>query len=138
MMTPDQNLISILTLSLCVIVTIRAIHFRKTASANKRDLEEALISIDSKNTELKKLQKLADSMANFKNNLQDAEISTKMQKSRLSYTQKNDKSVKIPERYRYIHNLSEKGLSSSDIASILTISPSEAEQLLALANLSQK
>lgn len=138
MMNPDLTLISILTLSLCIVATIRAIHFRKTAVFNKKELETALRSIDSKNSELEKLHEIADRLANFKKNLSEAELSTKMQQSRLPYTQASDKSITIPDRYRYVHSLTEKGLSSSDIASVLSISTLEAEQLVALANLSQK
>lgn len=138
MMNPDLTLISILTLSLCIIATIRAVHFRRTASFNKKELETALQSIDTKNNELEKLKEIADRLANFKKNLSEAELSTKMQQSRLSFCQASDKCTTIPERYRYVHSLTEKGLSSEDIASVLTISFSEAEQLVALSNLSQK
>ena len=138
MMNPDLTLISILTLSLCIIATIRAVHFRRAASLKKKELETALHSIDSKNNELEKLKEIADRLANFKKNLSEAELSTKMQRSRITYSRASEKPITIPERYRYVHSLAEKGLSSEDIASVLTISSFEAEQLVALSNLSQK
>ena len=134
---PDHHLlISLAALLLTTAVTIRAIYFRITATKISRERDQALALLKSSREELRHLKEQEKRCADFKSDLNTAEISTKMQQSRtvLSCGSGN---VEIPERYRYVHNLSQKGISSSDIAAILSISNNEAEQLVALANLSR-
>ena len=70
----------------------------------------------------------------FKNNLMDAEITTKLQKTRTMY-QTGDASAAAPERYNYISALSQSGMEPEKIAELLSISIQEAEQLVCLAKL---
>lgn len=68
--------------------------------------------------------------------LADAELSTRIEKSRATGL-KNDHNHAAPEKYCYIHSLAEKGMSSEEIAAVLTISPHEARQLVALSKIAQ-
>jgi DNA-binding NarL/FixJ family response regulator len=70
----------------------------------------------------------------FQESLNQAEITTKLQRSRLS-SQEYNSQMSPPERYRYVHSLAASGMSSEEIASILSISIHEADQLVNLARL---
>ncbi len=85
---------------------------------------------------LTKLQGIEKQLSAFKDELKKADTVTHLQKPRIK-AQHSPEMLTIPDRYKYVHPLSHKGISSSDIASILTISSQEAKQLVTLANLAQ-
>jgi hypothetical protein len=65
-----------------------------------------------------------------------AELAARLQKSQLSAPNMH-RSMTSPERYRYVHSLAANGMSSQEIASILSISIHEADQLVNLSKLAQ-
>jgi len=76
--------------------------------------------------------------AEFQKSIRDAEINNKFQMPRLYAEQSTTHSSMtptVPEKYSYIRNLTEKGLSAKEIAKILSISTHEANQLVALTRL---
>ncbi len=133
--TPD--ILLALALSLCVLVSIRAFYLRKKVSNQEALLKTAISSLASAQKELEKLRQIDKNHSDFKSNLNNAELTTQLQKPRLAFNQHNTFSTP-PERYQYIHSLAEKGISSTDIATILSISQQEAEQLVTLAGLAKK
>lgn len=75
------------------------------------------------------------SSATFAADLNQAELTTKLQYPRLrDYGAIAERTA--PERYRYAHRLSQNGMEAEQIASMLTISHHEAEQLVHLSRLS--
>lgn len=74
----------------------------------------------------------------FQKSIEDAETTNKFLTPRLyAMRSKADTSLSpsAPEKYSYIRNLTEKGLSAKEIASVLSISTHEANQLVALTRL---
>ncbi len=83
------------------------------------------------------LENQLEQLKDFQNNLKEAELTTRLQTSRLNDT--IGRSVAdSPERYQYISSLDEKGMSSEEISTILNISLQETEQLLSLSRIAQK
>lgn len=136
---PSINLeiLVITSLFLCVAVTVRSIYFRRLSQQHQEELSAVQHSLQAANKELEELRLTARTFANFKADLTQAELSTKMQQSRLQFNRQCD-DPRPPERYHYIHSMTQKGMTVDDIAAILTISNQEADQLVTLANLSQK
>ncbi len=132
----DTEILLTITFFLCVLITIRSMYLRRLLIRDRTKLGEALIALECAAAELEKLRQMQKRFQNFKANLSQAELATKIQQPRLELSRKNGE-LRTPERYQYIHSLAEKGINASDIASILTISNQEADQLVALANLSR-
>lgn len=101
-------------------------------AAQLKDARRELLEVTSQFTTLE--QELAG-MRDFQGSISRAKVTTKLQTSRLN---KYEKESSAPEKYQYINNLSDKGMSSEEIASVLTISANEASQLVSLAKLAKK
>lgn len=90
----------------------------------------------------KKLAQFADrSATNFKSSIDSVELKTKLQKPRMNAIHGKSSlknSFRVPEKYSYIRSLSAKGLSADEIASVLSLSPYEARQLVALSTIGTK
>jgi len=137
MSVQELQIILACSILLSILVTIRGVYFRKKASKSASNLNDVLQALESANQKLLKLEEVEQRFNTFRKDLSSAELTTNMQVSRLK-TAQNTEHLKIPERYTFIHPLSEKGVSSQDIASILTISTHEADQLVSLANLAER
>ena len=127
-------LLILLALLLCSVATCRSIIFKKKADQQAKllaETNETLTEVRQKLT----LQQEQDQKSNdFNKTLNQAEITTRLQKSRLS-AQNYNCSMSPPERYRYVHSLAANGMSSNEIASVLSISIHEADQLVNLSRL---
>jgi cysteinyl-tRNA synthetase len=131
------EILVVTSLLLCVFVTVRSIYFRRLSQQHQEKLTATQQALQTADEELAELRLVARTFATFKADLAQAELSTKMQQSRLQFNRQYD-NLRTPERYHYIHSMAQKGMTADDIAAILTISNQEADQLVALANLSQK
>ena len=75
--------------------------------------------------------------AAFSADLDQAALTTRLQYPRLrDYGSIAERTA--PERYRYAHRLSRNGMEAEQIASLLTISEQEAQQLVHLSRLSER
>lgn len=83
------------------------------------------------------LENQLEQLKDFQNDLKEAELTTRLQASRLNDTMSRTASDG-PERYQYISSLDQKGMSSEEISTILNISLQETEQLLSLSRIAQK
>ncbi len=126
-----------LTLGLCILLTMRSIYLSKTMKHQENRLQNTADSLENVSKELDELRLVEKRFKTFKDDLSTAELFTEVHKTRQSFDA-IAKDHKIPERYQYIRSLHQKGVKTPDIASILTISTHEADQLVALANLSAK
>ncbi len=126
-----------LTLGLCILLTMRSIYLSKTMKHQENRLQNTADSLENVSKELDELRLVEKRFKTFKDDLTTAELFTEVHKTRQSFDA-IVKDHKIPERYQYIRSLHQKGVKTPDIASILTISTHEADQLVALANLSAK
>ncbi|MDR3630073.1 MAG: hypothetical protein P4L42_07040 [Desulfocapsaceae bacterium] len=131
-----QELVSILALLLGFLATWRAAIFRKRIQQQSRLLTETNECMEDLCRKLVSLQEKNQQSNTFSNTLNQAELTTRLQKSRLS-AQGHTHSMSPPERYRYVHSLAANGMSSQEIASVLSISIHEADQLVNLSRLAQ-
>jgi ATP/maltotriose-dependent transcriptional regulator MalT len=122
----------LLALLLCSVAMWRFILLKKRADKQSKILIEATKAFADMQEQLEALQKKNKQYKEFQDSLDQAEITTRLQKSRLSMQEQD---MPAPERYRYVHSLAASGMSSQEIASVLSISIHEAEQLVNLARL---
>ncbi len=71
----------------------------------------------------------------FENSLKEAEITTNLQKPRLSLQKATHTKQNNQDKYKYIQTLSGSGMAAEEIAKVLSISSNEAEQLVNLSKL---
>ncbi len=112
----------------------KAVTLKKQKDLFLYKLAEANGFFDEVREELKDLHLEYDKTKQFKNSLTAAELTTQLQKPRLS-AQTLSSTNSIPEKYSFVHSLIEKNMTSDEVASILSISCQEAEQLVTLAKL---
>ena len=124
-----------LTLALLIAATLRAIYLTRTISGLEQKLASSLECFESLSAENEQLRQVEKRFQSFQADLSQAELTTRIQHSRID-AGRSPETMRTPERYRYVHSLAEKGIGSTDIASILAISPREADQLVTLAQLS--
>ncbi len=117
-----------------VATLIKAIILKKQKDLFFFKLTEANGFFDMVREELEDLHKEHTRIKQFKNNLTAAELTVQLQKPRLS-AQSSSATISCPERYSFVHSLIQKKMSSDEIASILSISCHEAEQLVTLSKL---
>ncbi len=134
---PILEIITILSLVLSAGFIIYHIYLRTILRKRVTELQQTKVNLEATNKELAKIKTEAKQYSDFQTDFHMAELTTKLKKTRLS-TAHNSDFCEPPEKYQYIHSLTQKGLSSEDIASILSISTQEAEQLVNLANLRSK
>ena len=127
-------LLTFLALLLCSVATWRSIVFRRRAEGRERLLQEATDALSASQKKLNDLEERGQKYDAFQESLNLAEITTRLQKPRIS-VQNRPRSMDPPERYRYVHSLASGGMSSREIASVLSISIHEADQLVNLARL---
>ena len=113
---------------------IKAVTLKKQKDLFLYKLAEANSFFDEVREELKDLHLEYDKTKQFKKSLTAAELTTQLQKPRLS-AQTLSSTNSIPEKYSFVHSLIEKNMSSDEVASILSISCHEAEQLVTLSKL---
>lgn len=124
-----------LTLVLLMAATLRAIYLAGTVSSLEQKLSSSQEYFETISAENEKLRQVEKRFQSFQADLNQAELTTRMQHSRMD-AGRSTQTTRTPERYRYVHSLASRGIGSADIASILAISPREADQLVALAQLS--
>jgi hypothetical protein len=127
-------LLILLALLLSSVATWRSIFFRKKMEQQSKLLAEANATLAEMHEKLSGLQEKDKKSSDFSRSLNQAEISIRIQESRLS-AQNYNRSMSPPERYRYVHSLAAKGMSSQEIALVLSISIHEADQLVNLSRL---
>jgi biopolymer transport protein ExbB/TolQ len=131
---PTEAFLILLALLLCSVATWRSIVFKKKAARQAKLLDETGETLAELRKKLSDLQEKDSQYKEFQDSLNQAEITTRLQKSRLSMQQYN-RSMSPPERYRYVHALAANGMSSEEISKVLSISIQEAEQLVNLSRL---
>ena len=127
-------LVTLLALFLCSVATWRSIIFKRKVDQQAKLLAETDKTLGEVREELILLQEKDHKSSGFNRSLNQAEISIRLQKPCLS-AQNYHRSMTPPERYSYVHSLAAKGMSSQEIALVLSISIHEADQLVNLSRL---
>jgi hypothetical protein len=129
-----NTFITSVALFLVVLVFRRALYFRRKAALLETSNEDLQQKLTAATTDLQALQKKYQESLDFQKNLSEAEITTRLQQPRLSIQLGHSRS-EAPERYLYVRSLAQNGMSAEEIASVLSISTQEAEQLVNLSKL---
>lgn len=128
--------LSVIPSILFAIALGKAVVLKKENTLLAQQLTETSNSLELTRQNLATLREKQQKADEFHNSLANAELSTRIQKTRAT-GQQSDRHRTTPEKYCYIHSLAEKGLSPDEIAAVLTISTHEAKQLVTLAKIAQ-
>ena len=131
----NLEITTILTIVLCMCITIYLIYLHKQLAKKTKYHDQLSCALDAVNLENAKLKEMTKQFSDFHADMHMADVTTKLQQTRLSAAHNTDRS-QPPEKYQYVHSLTQKGINCEDIASILSMSHQEADQLVKLANLS--
>ena len=129
-----EILLTLLAFLLCSAAIWRSFLFKRKSDRQAELLAKTSEELADAQSRLVELQQKNKQYAEFQESLSQAEIVTRLQRSRLS-VQHDNGDMPPPERYRYVHSLASSGMSSQEISSIMSISPHEARQLVNLARL---
>lgn len=122
-----NTIITITSISLCIILFVRSVLIRTSGKKQKRVIETL-------QKELQTIKKIESKEHEFQKSLRHAEVSTELQKTRSAYSSKKER-LCAPERYGYAQAMFQSGMATDKIASALGMSGNEINQLLKLANL---
>jgi hypothetical protein len=131
---PPTTTLFIFFLIFFVATFIKALALKRQKDLFFCKLAEANGFFDELAEELKVIHEKHEKTKQFKTSLTAAELTTQLQKPRLS-NQTSPATNSIPEKYSFVHSLIKKNMSSDEIASILAISVHEAAQLVTLSKL---
>lgn len=129
------ELLSLLTLPVCGVLIYCMIlkNNRITSLQSKLDkIQKQYYLLENANEDLQN-QQLKNQT--FEKNLQEAELTTSLQKPRLSLQKANQHKQGNKDKYQFIQTLSGSGMAAEEIAKVLSISSNEAEQLVNLSKL---
>lgn len=127
-------IIALLALLLVILTLGLAIYYRRQSAQLSQKLAVALAKLAAAHDELHNMADRYQEISKFRMNLNEAELTTRLQRPRLSAQQGSDQ-ANAPERYLYVRSLAESGMSGEEIAAVLSISAQEAEQLVNLSKL---
>ncbi len=119
-----------LTLLLTVVIFSHSVVLRRRTTVQSALLAELKNKLNRDEEEKNREQ-------DFQTSLQQAEITTELQKSRsLVVSSRNNR--KTPERYQYAQSMFQSGMHKDEISSALGMSTTEITQLLKLASITCK
>lgn len=138
-MTSFSIAILLISSLFCMGCTALVVIFKRSTSNKDKLLAEmrtALEALQKDNTLKEENPGSGQAELIFDDNLRAAELTTRLQQSRLSVQQRGYSSA-TPERYHYIQAMVTKGMSVQEIASTLFMSLAETTQLVTLIKMAQ-
>jgi len=128
----------ILALSVLLIGSLlKILLMARGRTALTRQLKESTRRLKELNSDYSALKTEHDQLREFQRSLEYAESAAASQPVKSLVQGRKGYGV-MPEKYRYIRSLSEKGMDAREIASILAISRQEAEQLVTLSKIARE
>lgn len=121
---------------LCVVLLIMVVIVKKENRLLVRQLTETTVSLELTRKQLDEHQARQAEIKVFQNNLQAAELTTRLQKPRLDAQHKAPTGTP-PGKYSNIKSLTDQGMSVKEIAATLAVSTHEAQQLVNLSRIAQ-
>lgn len=124
-----------------VVLLVMIILIKKENKLLSQQLTETTVSLELTRKQFKELQEKHDTMFEFQNSLQVAELTTKLQKPRLNAQNPihNMAVNNSPQgKYSNIQSMIQQGMSIEKIAAILAISTHEAQQLVNLSKIARQ
>lgn len=122
------SLICLLALAKCILV-------KKENKLLSEQLTKTTIILETNKKKLRDLENRHNDIKEFQKSIEHAELTTKLQTPRLQVAHGTSTTQPVsnaPEKYSYVRSLSEKGMTPEEIGTVLSISPHEASQLVAL------
>lgn len=129
------ELLSFLTLPTCIVLIYCMNLQKKRLSQIQSKFDDMQRQYYTLENSYEDLQSRHHQTQFFAKSLQEAEITTNLQKPRLSLQKATQTKHNNKDKYQYIQTLSGSGMASEDIAKVLSISSNEAEQLVNLSKL---
>ena len=136
-MLSDQQILTLAALSLSITTFIYAVSLRRRSRKHAALLAKQNEELLSLKAELAEKEKNLEQDFNFEKSLQQAEVTTGLQQTRISFHNETNKS-KAPERYAYVLSMFRSGIPTEEISAALGMSSHEITQLLKLSALAQK
>jgi len=121
---------------LFVAILYKTVVLRRKKKILLQQLNETSSSLQKLKEELQNLQTENNRIKQFQDSLATAELTTRLQKPRLNVQSSHENNCP-PEKYRLVRFLTEKKMSIDEIASFLSISHHEAQQLVTLSKLAR-
>lgn len=121
---------------LCVFLVSYTVLLKKKNKELAEQLRMMSMALETTRTTLSEFKEKQNPDNNFRNSLETAELTTKLQRPRLEVENKDGESISAG-RYSTIQALRDQGLSIEEIATTLAISVHEANQLVNLSKLAQ-
>ncbi len=128
-------IIPLLLISLALVIAVFVLlreKRAKTALLNQK--QQKLSNLEAR---FSKLLSRYMELKEFRNSMNEAEITTRLQTPRLAASP-TAANPRLNEKYRLILTLSEKEMTVADIAEVLSLSVQEISQVLALSDLGNK
>ena len=137
-MTPTQSYFLLLASSviLCLFSTIWIMRTKRSKQGLVSQLEKTQHDLEEIKQQHNTTKEQLEELSNFQKNMTEAKLTTRLQAPRVKNQEK--KSSHIPEKYQYIESLNKKGMPPEEIASLLSISLTEAQQLVTLTKIANK
>lgn len=129
-----STIIALLALPLTCLSAGLALRYRGKAARKSAELSQALEKLAAAHLDMQALQQRYQDSLEFQKNLNEAELTTRLQQPRLAVRHGYSRKA-APERYLYVRSLAQNGMSAEEISSVLSISTQEAEQLVNLSRL---
>ncbi|MBL4902528.1 hypothetical protein JYT30_00485 [Desulfotalea psychrophila] len=133
-LTAKKLSLTALTLSLIILILWRSIVLARRSSKQSALLAEQARYIDEIQSKLAQNAEIVEREEHFKKNLQHAEMTTELQKSRSSFVHQRN-SQRPPERYEYAKSMFKSGMATAEISAALGMSNIEITQLIKLSSL---
>ncbi len=132
-----EQTLTLAALSLCLLTFIYSIIVRRRSKTHSTLLAQQELDLQNLKEELSAKNDSQNQNINFQNSLQQAEVTTGLQQTRISFHNEQNKS-KAPERYAYVLSMFRSGIPTEEISAALGMSTQEITQLIKLSALSQK
>lgn len=121
---------------LCIVLSIMVILLKKETKGLARQLTDTGVLLDQTTKQIDEIRARQAEMNAFHNNLQTAELTTRLQKPRLE-AQHSVVQSPLAGKYSNIQALADQDMSIEDIAATLAVSTHEAQQLVNLSRIAQ-
>lgn len=123
---------------ICLFIITKYILVKKENKLLSEKLTETTIKLKTSTKKLKDLQKRHTEINNFHKSIKHAEITTRLQATRLQTVHGKPVttgSLQNTNKYSHIRSLTQQGMAPEEIAATLSISQHEARQLVSLTKL---
>ncbi len=132
-----EQTLTYVSISLCLLIFLYTIIIQRRVNNRSNLLNSRETELENQHEELLSKEDNQARNISFQNSLQQAEVTTELQQTRISFHNEQNK-TKAPERYAYVLSMFRSGIPTEEISAALGMSSHEIAQLLKLSAISQK